>query len=395
MKICFATRSAFVIAAIAAGTGSFGCAPSTDAPSSQDQEVLGEKVSQPIVNGTAATSYTEAALIDTDTFICSGAVIAPRIVLTAGHCVVDASSWTVVAPYAGKQSATGSHSWTDYVATGESVNPATLDVAVIILDEPITLSTYPKLASSPSAAGTQALNVGRIRNGQASFSGLFYGSAVTLESGSSYGFLKSYISSEIIEAGDSGGPVYVGSGASRTIAAVNSGAGGGTQVLARVDLAYAKIQQLIAANGGSGGTSSGGSSDSGSSGSGRSSGGSAAPPPPPPPPAPTCAGGTQEVEPNDASNQANALSRTRCGALSSDTDIDWYSWSVPAAGVAYDVALTTSGDADILMWKWNGSSWNQIQNSSPTEIAATSSGAGNYLVAVRGSAQSYTLTLTK
>ena len=62
--------------------------------------MLGEKVAQPIVNGTAATAYTEAALINTDTFICSGAVIAPRIVLTAGHCVVDASSWTVVAPYA-------------------------------------------------------------------------------------------------------------------------------------------------------------------------------------------------------------------------------------------------------------------------------------------------------
>ena len=34
----------------------------------------------------------------------------------------------------------------------------------------------------------------------------------------------------------------------RTIVGVNSGAGGSTQVLARVDLAYAKIQQLIAAN---------------------------------------------------------------------------------------------------------------------------------------------------
>jgi len=393
-----------VIAVIAAGTGSFGCAEA-DGPSPQDAEVLGEKVAQPIVNGTAATSYTEAALVNTDTFICSGAVIAPRIVLTAGHCVVDATSWTVVAPYASKQTATGHQSWTDYVATGESVNPATLDVAVIILDKAINLTTYPKLASSVSAAGTQAINVGRIRNGQASFSGLFYGSPVTLQSGSSYGFPKSYISSEIIEAGDSGGPVYVGTGANRTIAAVNSGAGGGTQVLARVDLAYAKIQQLIAANGGSGGSSSssssssGGSSSGGSSSGGSSSGGSSSgstPPPPPPPPPATCSGGTQEVEPNDTSNQPNPLSGKRCGSLSSDGDVDWYSWSVSKAGVAYDVALATSGDAEVLMWKWNGSSWNQIQSTSATEIAATSSGAGNYLVAVHGgSAQPYTLTLTK
>jgi hypothetical protein len=392
MKICFAPRSAFVLAAIAAATGSYGCAQPGDAPSSQDEEVLGEKVAQPIVNGAPANAYTEAALINTDTFICSGAVIAPRIVLTAGHCVVDAASWTVVAPYASKQSATGTHSWTDYVATGESVNPNTLDVAVIILDEAITLSSYPKLASAASAAGTQAINVGRIRDGQASFSALFFGSAVTLQSGSSYGFPKAYISSEIIESGDSGGPVYASSGTSRTIAAVNSGAGGGTQVLARVDLAYAKIQQLIAANGGSGGSGSGG----------NSSGGSSAPPPPAtpppatPPPAPACAGGTPEVEPNDTSNQPNALAGTRCGSLSSGSDLDWYSWSVPKTGVAYDVALTGSGDADVLMWKWNGSSWNPISNTSPTEIAATSSGAGNYLVAVRGSsAQSYTLKLTK
>jgi hypothetical protein len=395
MKICFATRSAFVLAAIAAATGSYGCAQPGDVPSSQDEEVLGDKVAQPIVNGSPATAYTEAALINTDTFICSGAVIAPRIVLTAGHCVVDAAAWTVVAPYASKQSATGTHAWTDYVATGESVNPGTLDVAVIILDEAITLSSYPKLASAASAAGTQAINVGRIRNGQASFSALFFGSAVTLQAGASYGFPKAYISSEIIEAGDSGGPVYVGSGASRTIAAVNSGAGGGTQVLARVDLAYAKIQQLIAANGGSGG--SGGTSSGGSS-----SGGSSATPPaatPPlatPPPAPACAGGIPEVEPNDTSNQPNALASTRCGSLSSGADLDWYSWSVPKAGVAYDVGLTSSGDADVLMWKWNGSSWNPISNTSPTEIAATSSSAGSYLVAVRGgSAQSYTLKLTK
>lgn len=58
--------------------------------------------------------------------------------------------------------------------------------------------------------------------------------------------------------------------------------------------------------------------------------------------------------------------------------------------------LTTSGDAEVLMWKWNGSSWNPIRSSSPTEIAATSSGPGDYVVAVRGgAAQSYTLTLTK
>lgn len=380
------TRSALAIAAFILASGAVACAqPEESSSSSQDREILGEKVAQPIVDGSPASAYTEAALINAPGFICSGALIAPRVALTAGHCVVNATSWTVVTPYAGNRSAHASKAWTDYSSTGNTVNPSTLDVAVIILDEPIDLSSYPQLATSASPGGTKAVNVGRIRNGQASFSGLFFGSAVTLQAGSSWGFPKSYVSEEVIESGDSGGPVYVGSGASRAIVAVNSGGGGGLQVLARVDLAYAKIQQLIAANGGGG--AAGGS------------GGTTAPPPAPAPaPAPSasCPGGAPESEPNDTPKDANPLEGARCGSLSSASDVDWYSWSVSAAGVAYDVKLTTSGDAEVLMWKWNGSSWTPIRSSSPTEIAATSSGPGDYVVAVRGgAAQSYTLTLTK
>jgi hypothetical protein len=50
------------------------------------------------------------------------------------------------------------------------------------------------------------------------------------------------------------------------------------------------------------------------------------------------------------------------------------------------------------MWKWTGSAWTRIGNASPTRIAATSSSAGTYVLAVRsagGTAQSYALTLKK
>lgn len=365
---------AIATAFAACATGLVGCAEPEEVTQGQEQEVLGEKVSQPIVNGSPASAYTEAALISFGGYLCSGSVIAPKIVLTAGHCVADASSWTVTAPYASNQTAKGTHKWTDYTSTGESVNPNALDVAVIILDTPITLSSYPTLASSASPAGTKAVNVGRIRNGTVSYNGLFYGAQVTLKAGASYGFPKAYMSEEIIESGDSGGPVYVGSGSSRVITAVNSGAGGGTQVLARVDLAYAKIQQLIAANGGSG------------------SGGGTTPPPPPS----GCSGGTGEAEPNDTSSAANTLAGTRCGSLATASDIDWYTWTVDSAGVAYDVKLTSAGDAEVLMWKWSGSAWSQVASTSTTEIAKTSSAAGKYVIAVHGgAAQSYTLKLTK
>jgi len=363
------------VAAFVLVSSSIACAPPED-PAPQQEEALGEKVAQPIVNGTSASAYTEAALVNGPGFVCSGAVIAPRVVLTAGHCVVGASSWTVKAPYAANQSAHGSSSWTSYVSTGEFVNPKTLDVAVIILDTPITMSSYPTLASAAVPSGTKAVNVGRIRNGSISSTGLFVGAPVTLTPGAASGFPSSYVAADVIESGDSGGPVYVGSGTARTLVAVNSG-GGGTEVLARVDLALAKIQQLIAANGGSGGTTTA--------------------PPQAPPPALGCTG-TAESEPNDTSNAANALAGTRCGSLSSGSDLDWYSWSVASAGVAYDVSLTTTGDADILMWKSTGSGWVKITNTSTTRIAATSSGSGNYVIAVRsaaGSVQSYGLKLTK
>src|SRR4051812_42746757 len=112
----YAARSAVAIAIVACGSGA-ACAVPADDGGGQEQEVLGASVAQPIVNGSPASAYTEAALVNAPGFICSGAVIAPRIVLTAGHCVVDASTWTVVTPYAGNQSAKGSKAWTDYASS--------------------------------------------------------------------------------------------------------------------------------------------------------------------------------------------------------------------------------------------------------------------------------------
>ena len=76
-------RIALVITATAVSATAVGCA----VEGSPTEELAIEAVAQPIVNGQAATSYTEAALINGPGFICSGAIIAPRVALTAGHCV--------------------------------------------------------------------------------------------------------------------------------------------------------------------------------------------------------------------------------------------------------------------------------------------------------------------
>ena len=56
-----------------------------------------------IVGGVRASDHPEAVLVDMDGAACSGSLIAPRVVLTAGHCVDGSSVWTITAPYAGGQ----------------------------------------------------------------------------------------------------------------------------------------------------------------------------------------------------------------------------------------------------------------------------------------------------
>ena len=218
-----------------------GCAP--DAGS--DAAVTNH--TEEIRSGSFATSiYPEAALVDGDSeYKCSGVLVAARVVVTAGHCVAVDTRFTVRLPAVSK-SATGSNKWTDYHPTGEAVNPSSLDVAVVILERAIALPFYPPLASAPVANGSQAVNVGRIQNGDLSDARLFFGAPVAITQ--STDFPLDYQSDAIIESGDSGGPVYVGQGPSRQIVAVNSGAGRSVQVLARIDLARAKIMQLIAEN---------------------------------------------------------------------------------------------------------------------------------------------------
>ncbi len=205
----------------------------------------------PIINGAPASEYPEAALVNMQRLgqsaICSGAVIAPKVVLTAGHCVSGWTGWDVVAPFAGDQSAAVREGVVfDYVDQTQSVNPDQHDVGLLILETAISLGTYPTLASAPVADGTEVVNIGRIDNGTASSSALFVSPPVAVSDGSSIGFPLAYQSSLVIQSGDSGGPDLLPG--SHEIVAVNSGAGSDVQILARVDLVRDWILEQIAAS---------------------------------------------------------------------------------------------------------------------------------------------------
>ncbi|MGZ3449161.1 MAG: trypsin-like serine protease [Polyangiales bacterium] len=363
-----------------------------DTDAQDDDENISSPTKAPIIGASTATAYPEAALIDMwsagssyANYMCSGAVIAPQVVLTAGHCVQGTVKWKITTPFAGKQTVTtttgATYDWDG--SSGESVNPNQHDIGLIFLPTPITLSSYPSLATA-SQLGKNIRNIGRIQDGTASNTALFYGASVKTLDGSAQGYKYDYYTNDIIQPGDSGGPDIVDGSSPHLIAAVNSGAGSGTQVLARVDLVYSWIDSQVKAHGGW-------------ASSGGSSGGGTTPPPPPPPPPPSGCSGTAEVESNDSYTTPNALSGTACGSLGAG-DQDWYSWSVGSTATAYDVKLTGSSDMQIQMWKNVGGSYYSIANTSSTEINKTSNGAGTYVVVVyspSGATGSYSLTLKK
>src|SRR4051812_42649143 len=145
-----------------------------------------------IIGGTPATTYPEAALVSLNSYgqlsgYCSGSVIAPKVVLSAGHCVYQVDSWDITAPYGGGSASATSGATYDWADESGSVNPDMHDVGLIFLDTPIVLDSYPTLASSPLSDGTNIVNIGRIQDGQLSESDLFVSSPLPVYEGASQG----------------------------------------------------------------------------------------------------------------------------------------------------------------------------------------------------------------
>lgn len=362
-----------------------GCAAAPDPSDDEiDETEVGGQQEEPIIGGAKATSYPEATLIDmghgtTIQSACSGALITPKVVLTAGHCIGDYSLFQVTLPFANGQKAKGKGMVLDYVSNGQYVDPNQHDVGLIVLDKALSLSAYPLVANKGVPDGTKIQNIGRIDNGAFSNTALFISQPVAINDAKSSGFPFDYIATEVIQSGDSGGPVVVAG--THDIVAVNSGAGGGTQVLARLELVNAWIKQVVDANGGGVkfGDPLGGDVDQ--------------PEEPSDPPAT----GDKEAEPNNVYNQNNTLGSKMAGLLTSG-DQDWFTWDVGSTGVKYDITLQATGNAQIQMWKLVNGTYHKTPQQTPTSISQTSTGPGKYFLVVHsttGAAQSYNLSLQK
>src|SRR4051794_24703916 len=121
------SKNMFIVAALAA---LMACEPASDpdpaATSSTD-----------IVGARSASDYPEFVAIDTGNQICSGALIAPRVVLTAGHCAQTRGRVYIKFADGTPSSETGEgypFQYFDERADEAAIDVSITDVGVIVLD---------------------------------------------------------------------------------------------------------------------------------------------------------------------------------------------------------------------------------------------------------------------
>ncbi len=195
-----------VAAVVGAMTAAAGCAPveATDG----DGPAVAE-----IVQGDEARDLPFACTISTGRSICSGALVAPNVVLTAGHCVDGAGPWTVRCPYSrDTASVRGSvavfapnYPNRDDPSRASIDNDRGSDLGLIRLDRPLAETRVALLDASPLTTGRSVAAVGRIQSGTAT-SALWRSATFALTAHDRRNGYWGGVDRTIIEAGDSGGP---------------------------------------------------------------------------------------------------------------------------------------------------------------------------------------------
>lgn len=183
------------------------CAPVDDAP-------VESSGASEIVAGTPATDLPFACTISFSGRLCSGALIAPNVVLTAGHCVDTAGPWTVRCPNS-RDPASVRGSTASFAPTypnrdepgRETIDSyAGSDLGLIRLDRPLAETRVATLDARTLVTGRSVYAVGRISDGTTT-NALWRSAAFSLTLHDRRNGYFAGVDRTIIQSGDSGGPL--------------------------------------------------------------------------------------------------------------------------------------------------------------------------------------------